>query len=348
MAIISIGMINKKLLYPLIYLITYAPLIIYWSHNETNIITIAIDSFGASIGQILSVFIKFKFRYKLKKNNKIEHNYFKDFFIQFLINIVFLISYIFGANIEKQGKETNYVNKFYINDAIVIIFITIITHFILKDKYYIHHIISLTVIAILSTTIDLILKNFFHTKIFLVISSIIYVFADSLLFSYYKYFIEFKYYYFLDPLFAEGIINIFLRFFISLIFKGFIIGLLGFLIVKELTPNFVVIAYGLARIPSSIIEIEDSNRWIILSISIIQMVFLFFYLEIIEYNFCSLNKNTKRNILLREQKQKPDSIYCDNDDNTDEVTIKGYDITEGLKNEAKTLTELNSELIEDK
>ena len=210
MAIISIGMINKKLLYPLIYLITYAPLIIYWSHNETNIITIAIDSFGASIGQILSVFIKFKFRYKLKKNNKIEHNYFKDFFIQFLINIVFLISYIFGANIEKQGKETNYVNKFYINDAIVIIFITIITHFILKDKYYIHHIISLTVIAILSTTIDLILKNFFHTKIFLVISSIIYVFADSLLFSYYKYLIEFKYYYFLDPLFAEGIIQFFL------------------------------------------------------------------------------------------------------------------------------------------
>ena len=117
---------------------------------------------------------------------------------------------------------------------------------------------------------------------------------------------------------------------------------------KELTPNFVVIAYGLARIPSSIIEIEDSNRWIILSISIIQMIFLFFYLEIIEYNFCSLNKNTKRNILLREQKQKPDSIYCDNDDNTDEITIKGYDITEGLKNEAKTLTELNSELIEDK
>ena len=210
MAIISIGMINKKLLYPLIYFITYAPLIIYWSHNETNIITIAIDSFGASIGQILSVFIKFKFRYKLKKNNKIEHNYFKDFFIQFLINIVFLISYIFGANIEKQGKETNYVNKFYINDAIVIIFITIITHFILKDKYYIHHIISLTVIAILSTTIDLILKNFFHTKIFLVISSIIYVFADSLLFSYYKYLIEFKYYYFLDPLFAEGIIQLFL------------------------------------------------------------------------------------------------------------------------------------------
>ena len=73
-----------------------------------------------------------------------------------------------------------------------------------------HHIISLTVIAILSTTIDLILKNFFHTKIFLVISSIIYVFADSLLFSYYKYLIEFKYYYSLDPLFAEGIIQFFL------------------------------------------------------------------------------------------------------------------------------------------
>ena len=31
-----------------------------------------------------------------------------------------------------------------------------------------------------------------------------------------------------------------------------------------------------------------------------QILSLLFYLEIVEYNFCNLNKNTKRNILLRE------------------------------------------------
>ena len=205
-----------------------------------------------------------------------------------------------------------------------------------------------------------------------------YVFADSLLFSYYKYLIEFKFYYFLDILLAEGIIhfsiflvsfciillvqnlndsktvldelseyyeefgigNILLRFFISLIFKGFFIGLLGFLILKELSPNFVTIAYGLARIPSSIIELKGSNRWIILIISIIQVIFILFYLEIIEYNFCNLNKNTKRNISERELDLKK---YFNNDDITDEISIKGYDVTEGFKNGEKNITKESEE-----
>ena len=208
-----------------------------------------------------------------------------------------------------------------------------------------------------------------------------YVFADSLLFSYYKYLIEFKYYYFLDVLLAEGIIhfcitlvssciilliqnlndsqtildelldyyekfgigNILLRFFISLIFKGFFIGLLGFLILKELSPNFVTIAYGLARIPSSIIELKGSNRWIILIISIIQVIFILFYLEIIEYNFCNLNENTKRNILERELKQENYFNGNENTDITDEITINGYDITEGFKNEDRKLIESSEE-----
>ena len=46
-----------------------------------------------------------------------------------------------------------------------------------------------------------------HTNIFLLLNSILYVLADSLIFSYYKYLIEFKYYYFLDILLAEGIIH---------------------------------------------------------------------------------------------------------------------------------------------
>ena len=51
MAIISVGMISKILLYPLIYLIIYALLYIYWYYNENNLVTLIIDSFGASIGQ---------------------------------------------------------------------------------------------------------------------------------------------------------------------------------------------------------------------------------------------------------------------------------------------------------
>ena len=229
-------------------------------------------------------------------------------------------------------------------------------------------------------------KNFWHTNTFIIIGSIIYVLADSLLFSYYKYLIEIKYYYFFDVLLAEGIIyfsmvlislclllliqkindsktlfselseynekngiwKILLCFFLNLIFEGFFIGLLDFLILKELTPNYVIIAYELGKVPSSIIENKDVNMWVILIISIFQIIFLLFYLEILEYNFCSLNINNKRNILEREKSQ----ININNgDDNDSEVNFKGYDISEGLKKDIESLIELgdeNSEGIVDK
>ena len=38
------------------------------------------------------------------------------------------------------------------------------------------------------------------------------------------------------------------------------------------------------------------------------------YLEIIELNFCELNKNTRRNILKREIKEKMDLEYSDEED----------------------------------
>ena len=81
MAIISIGTINKKLLWPLIYAITYALLHIYWSYNESNIVTLAIENLGSSIGQILTVFINCRFKYKLKREKTFKKSISKTFFI---------------------------------------------------------------------------------------------------------------------------------------------------------------------------------------------------------------------------------------------------------------------------
>ena len=123
----------------------------------------------------------------------------------------------------------------------------------------------------------------------------------------------------------------------SLFIRGLAIGLLGFEILKELTPNHVIIAYELGRIPSSIIQIEGINKWIILIISLFQIIFLLFFLEIIEYNFCSLNENTKRSILERERKQ---NNFNNEDDKENEIILKGYDISAGFKIENNIETEL--------
>ena len=102
-----------------------------------------------------------------------------------------------------------------------------------------------------------------------------------------------------------------------------------------LGPNFVCLSYLKGKIPSAVIFIEGNNRWIVLVLSVFQILFILFYLEILEYNFCSLNKNTKKSIAEREHRQ---SINENNND--DEIEIKGYDIKESIKTQEK-IKELN-------
>ena len=126
--------------------------------------------------------------------------------------------------------------------------------------------------------------------------------------------------------------------FLYFIFRGFFAGFLNFLIVKELIPNYVIIAFVLTKIPASIIENEGINRWFILILSLFQIIFLLFYLEILEYNFCSLNKNTKR---LISEREKVESIFEKNY-SVEQIIIEGYDVSEGFKKQIE-MTEKNEE-----
>ena len=117
---------------------------------------------------------------------------------------------------------------------------------------------------------------------------------------------------------------------------GFLAFSIEFFILNELTPNYAIIASELGKIPISIILNEGINRWIILIVSIFQIIFLLFYLEIFEFNFCALNENTKRNILEREQKQR-------NDSKSSAIVIKGYDMSEGLRIQEREMEEKEEE-----
>ena len=47
------------------------------------------------------------------------------------------------------------------------------------------------------------------------------------------------------------------------------------------------------------------------------IISILFYLEILEFNFCNLNKNTKRNIMLREEEE----MLLRNNTNVSEIEI---------------------------
>ena len=345
--IISLGSINKKLFIPLAYIILYFVINIINSYDSeaNDLVIFFIDIFGISISEVMAFFIGMGFRYishKKKRKNVSKQNYFKDFSILFLLTIFYVANTFSPYYLkEEEEKKDDTSRELYINDAIELILITLVTLIFLKYKYYIHHIISIIIIIILCIITDIILDNFHHTNIYIIISSILLIVADSLLYSYLKYLINHKYYFFLDVLFIYGIFNFILysisfiiviyiqklngsyeiifqfynfyvmkgvqyfllRFFFGLFFVGFFADILEFSMLYKLTPNYVIIGYELGRIPSNLIDIEDYKKWIILIISLFQIMSLSFYLEILEYNFCSLNKNTRKNIKDRERSQ---------------------------------------------
>ena len=60
--IFSLGIIDKRLLLPLIYIIFNICLNIFYNFTEYNEVTLFLEGFGYSIGQILIIFIGCAFK----------------------------------------------------------------------------------------------------------------------------------------------------------------------------------------------------------------------------------------------------------------------------------------------
>ena len=97
-----------------------------------------------------------------------------------------------------------------------------------------------------------------------------------------------------------------LTIFAGLIIDGFFISILEFQTINLFNPNFIFVCYEISKIANILIYIEDLFDLLIIIPYIFQIIILLFYIEIFEFNFCDLNKNTKKNILLREKEGEAD------------------------------------------
>ena len=79
------------------------------------------------------------------------------------------------------------------------------------------------------------------------------------------------------------------------IIVGFLARLFRILTLNYQTPNHMLISYDIVKIIIILIS-DNKNKWYSIIIFIFQFISLVFFLEIFEFNFCGLNKNTKRNI----------------------------------------------------
>ena len=68
------------------------------------------------------------------------------------------------------------------------------------------------------------------------------------------------------------------------------------LTLESLSPNHMMISYAISKMANILANSQSNKKWLSLILFAILFIILLFFLEIFEFNFCNLNKNTKRNI----------------------------------------------------
>ena len=234
--------------------------------------------------------------------------------------------------------ENPYTKSEFLKLCIQIIFMNFISIILLKYKYFKHHYISIIILLIFDIICDICLdyynKNFKYAVV--TIFDYLIILIDSLNFYYQKYMMEKLYYPYWNVGLSTGLTMFFFSFlkFLITIFDqdkansenvlvssfflyfekvhpgliilkmviylilGFFLNTLSILSIYYYNPNYTLVALHLGKYSQVLIDEPFENYYCII-LFLLQFFCLMIYLEIIELNFCGLNKNTRRNIELR-------------------------------------------------
>ena len=277
-----------------------------------------------------------------------------DYLVVLLIDILGSIFIVIGTYYEEDNSD-----ELCTFDSLEIIIICILTAIFFKYKYHIHHIISLIIFLILSIIIDLMVDNFKGQDFTSIIVRFLYVLLEAFAYCFSKYLMDIKYRHFWNISFAMGVCDLTLfsitfailliitntsnntdvlpsldkykednigyiifRILFGIISGGFFCAILEFETINIFNPNHVFVCYEISRISTILMKADDLNDWLSIIPFVFQIIILLFYLEIFEFNFCNLNKNTKRNIRLREKK---DSLIIKKEKEINVIELKqGY------------------------
>ena len=340
-----LGDINKRLLLPLLLALSQILNNIHsikFPEKENNQI---LESYCVCIGKFMIILVPFLFKGYIKDNKdkflpkkKCLHYFLLVLAYGSTIGLVFFSS-LFNTEFD-EGKE-NIKNPRSTGDffktGIEMIFMAVISIFLLKYKYFLHSYIFISAFIIFGLFTDILLDIFATTTNIGFASTVIDIIAclaDAVNYCYQKYMMEKLYYPYwtiiLIPAYVLFTINT-LTFFTILavgrdtevnLFKsfytyfdnvevGYIIGkqliniVLNFFIATftiltlyNFTPDYVLISVALSKFVNVLLD-DSNNKYYFIIFALLQFICLLFYLEIIELNFCGLNKNTRRNIQNR-------------------------------------------------
>ena len=93
------------------------------------------------------------------------------------------------------------------------------------------------------------------------------------------------------------------------------------LTLESLSPNHMMISYAISKMANILANSQSNKKWHSLILFAILFIILLFFLEIFEFNFCNLNKNTKRNI---EERSLASMDMRESISSVNELEIDGY------------------------
>ena len=333
MSLIAFGKIQKKLY--LIIIITVEIIIYLYGMKEgMDYYNIIFYVFAEELGPLIIGIILF-FIFKPKKDKKSKKRY-RELIILFVLKAIkccydCLYTYYIQDPVYDYGTLSNTVN------GVEIFLISIVTYFLLKYKYYIHHIISMILYLLLGIGNDLILDSYSMLKFDYLYIYIIYIINEIFLFCFFKYMMDELYYHYTELLILYGIFGLVIKIFIYLLLirneyktENFLIinilqynfqeidvihiifyqclffitergvyFLLILLVSFYLSPNHNIITENISAYLAIFIFEENTNKYYSIITFVLQLFILLFYFEILEFNFLGLNRNTQKNIQKR-------------------------------------------------
>ena len=351
---LKFGAIDKRLLLPFIAAILYMilDLIEYCTKMSDLHIIFDLYSRGISYTAIIIIPLIQKYLNKTKTENEQKFKCNKrtvlHFFFLYLGYIIYFLLYVYLTKLKNDDPEDtkDYKLSHYkglcCDVGLQIIYIAIISKFLLKTKLYIHHFIGLVIFIIFSLCADIIFNSsLFKPRIYFILIFCVFLSTDSLFMTYEKYMMDKLYYSPYIIVFSIGLLFLFLAilstiivlinggifyngnkyliqsfsdYFKEVYYKEVIIHIfylttfrivlnaLKILTIYYLTPNHIYSAYILIKEFDLLLEKESNYKYLSIILFVFEFISLLIFLEIIELNFLNLNKNTKRNIEKREIK----------------------------------------------
>ena len=305
----------------------------------------AFDFYVTSFGMMSVVFLPCIMRIKNIESQKEKLLHKRKFLHYGILAFIFLVyitmktipAFMKGDYAKSQGRSLNpFSEGAFLFMGIEMIVLAIFSYFMLKYKYYKHHIIFIAIFIICGISCDLLLNYYKQLGEFSFLINFIEflsVLSDSMYYYYQKYMMEKLYYPYWRVSLCLGISYFFfatgfLIYFLSgnenesdliklfyLYFKNENVGIkisklvivyvsitintaLNILIIYYFNPNYILISFQISKIVQVLID-ENKEKYYCIFFFVYQFMALMIYLEILELNFCNLNENTKSNIEYR-------------------------------------------------